>query len=157
MIQKPEIQYVGQFYIHGSEARKLEPTKAKKKRKTRLPLARLEKVEKIYIDPVALVSIAVAVVMLAVLVTGALQLQDDWAEYALASSYLSQLKRENAELARDYRESYDLEEIRSKAVALGLIPLEQAQTRAVHVTVPEPEPEITWQEELAWFWNGLWE
>ena len=74
MVQKPKIQYIGQFYVHGSEARALEQQEQKKKAKTKLPLARLERIEKIYVDPVALAGIAVAVVMLAVMVLGAVQL-----------------------------------------------------------------------------------
>ena len=157
MIQKPEIQYVGQFYIHGSEARQLEQVKTKKKAKTRLPMARLEKVEKIYLDPVALVSIAVALVLLVVMLIGAFQLREDWAQHQIASDYLSQLKLENATLTRTYQKSYDLEEIRAKAVGLGLVPEEELQTRTVLVTVPEPEPEPAWHEELISFWKGLWE
>lgn len=155
MIQKPEIQYVGQFYVYGSEARKLEAKKEQKKAKTRLPLARLEKIEKIYVDPVALVSIAVAVVMLAVMVVGALQLQEDWAEYEAMSGYVSQLKRENAMLSREYRESYDLEEIRAKAQGLGLVPESDVEHISITVTIPEPEPERTWIDDLVWFWEGL--
>ncbi len=157
MIQKPEIQYVGQFYVHGSEARALEPRKQQKKPKTRLPLARLEKIETITIDPVAIASIAVAVVMLIAMVLGLVRLYSDWTEYERMSDYVSELKKENADLAREYRDSYDLEDVRSKALGMGLVPADQVQTRTVYVTMPEPEPETTWFEELVWFWNGLWE
>ena len=34
MAAKPEIQYVGQFYIYGSEAKKLEPKRQEKKKNT---------------------------------------------------------------------------------------------------------------------------
>lgn len=155
MIQKPEIQYVGQFYVYGSEAQKLEVKKERKKAKTRLPLARLEKIEKIYVDPVALVSIAVAIVMLAVMIVGVLQIRDDWAEYEAMSRYVSQLNRENAQLSRDYRESFDLEEIQSKALGLGLVPESDVERISITVTVPEPEPERTWIDDLIWFWEGL--
>ena len=64
MTRKPEIQYIGQFYVHGSEARQLELLEKKKQPKTRLPIAKLEKIEKVYVDPVALVAIAVSVFML---------------------------------------------------------------------------------------------
>lgn len=155
MIQKPEIQYVGQFYIYGSEAQKLEVKKERKKAKTRLPLARLEKIEKIYVDPVALVSIAVAVVMLVVMAVGMLQLREDWTEYEAMSGYVSRLRQENAQLSRDYRESFDLEEIRAQALGLGLVPESEVTSFSVTVTVPEPEPERTWIDDLIWFWEGL--
>ena len=46
MERKPEIQYVGQFYVYGSEARQLEEKK-RRQAKTSLPMARLEKLEKL--------------------------------------------------------------------------------------------------------------
>ena len=75
MNQKPKIQYVGQFYVHGSEARKLQLQEEKRQAKTKLPLARIKAIEKIYVDPVALVGIAVAVMMLVTMVLGAIQLK----------------------------------------------------------------------------------
>lgn len=155
MVQKPKIQYIGQFYVHGSEARQLELEQQRKKAKTSLPLARLQKMEKIYVDPVALVGIAVAVVMLVVMMIGALQIRSDWAEYERVSAYVSQLKRENAEKTHEYRASYDLEDIRIKATAMGLVPKEELQTMTVTVTIPEPEPEISRIDEIKWFLEGL--
>ena len=100
MNQKPKIQYVGQFYIHGSEARQVELQEKKKHSKTKLPLERLRKAEVVYVDPVAILGITVALVMLVVMVLGALQLQDDWAAYRVMSNYLSKLNSDNAELMR---------------------------------------------------------
>ena len=73
MAKKPEIQYVGQFYVYGSEAQVVAP---KKKAQFRLPKPKLEleKIEKIYVDPVALLGLAVAVVMLVCMVVGACQI-----------------------------------------------------------------------------------
>jgi len=153
MAQKTKIQYIGQFYVHGSEARKLE--QAPKKAKTTLPLARLQKVENIYVDPVALAAIAVAVVMLVVMILGAVQIYNDWNEYNAVSGYLSQLKSENAQLTRSYHASYDLEDIRTKALALGMIPKEEAQTMTLTVTLPVPEPEVSRIDEIKWFLEGL--
>ena len=157
MVQKPKIQYVGQFYVHGSEARALELEQQKKKAKTKLPLARLEKIEKIYVDPVALVGILVSVVMLITMAVGALQIRDDWEEYEKVSTYVSQLKKENAQLTSNYRASYDLEDIRVKATAMGMVPKGEVETVTVTVTLPEPVPVRTWADEVVWFWNGLWE
>ena len=157
MVNKPEIQYVGQFYVYGSEAKKLEPKQKIKKAKTRLPLARLEKIEKIYVDPVATVAIAVAVVMLVVMVLGALQLQTAWEEYEVMSQYVSNLKRDNAQLESDYRSGYDLEEIEAKALAIGMVPIDQVQTMTVTVTSPEPKPEVTLWDDIVWFFSGLFE
>ena len=74
MAQKPEIQYVGQFYVHGSEARELARKNEKKKAKTQLPLHRFERVRKVHVDPLAIGSILMAAVLLVTMVMGALSL-----------------------------------------------------------------------------------
>ena len=155
MNQKPKIQYVGQFYIHGSEARQLELQEQKKQAKSKLPLERLRKVEVIYLDPVAIFGIVTALVLLAVMTVGVLQIRDDWTDYQTMSNYVSRLNSENAELKADYRSQYDLEDIRVKAQALGMVPKSQLEVRTVYVTIPKPEPERTRLEEIRWFLSGL--
>ena len=154
MSQKPKIQYVGQFYIHGSEARQLE-LQEKKKAKSKLPLERLRKVEVVYLDPVAIFGIVTALVMLTVMILGVLQIRDDWEEYRVMSNYVSRLNSENAQLQADYRSQYDLEDIRVKAQALGMVPKSELEVRTMYVTIPQPEPEMTWLEEIQWFLSGL--
>ena len=155
MSQKPKIQYVGQFYIHGSEARQLELQEKKKQAKSKLPLERLRKIEVVYLDPVAIFGIVTALVMLTVMILGVLQIRDDWKEYRVMSNYVSRLNSENAELQADYRSQYDLEDIRIKAQALGMVPKSELEVRTVYVTIPQPEPEMTWLDELQWFLSGL--
>ena len=155
MVQKPKIQYIGQFYVHGSEARALE-LEEQKKPKTRLPLAKLETIEKIYVDPVALAAIAVALVMLAVMILGAVQLQNDWLEYERMADYVTDLRTENARLTHTYRAGYDLEDIEMKALAMGLVPKTELQTISISVTHPEVMPELTWDQKAVRFWNELW-
>ena len=155
MSQKPKIQYVGQFYIHGSEARQLELQEKKKQAKSKLPLERLRKIEVVYLDPVAIFGIVTALVMLTVMILGVLQIRDDWKEYRVMSNYVSRLNSENAELQADYRSQYDLEDIRIKAQVLGMVPKSDLEVRTVYVTIPQPEPEMTWLEELQWFLSGL--
>ena len=155
MSQKPKIQYVGQFYIHGSEARQLELQEKKKQAKSKLPLERLRKIEVIYLDPVAIFGIVTALVMMTVMLLGVLQIRDEWKEYRVMSNYVSRLNSENAELQTEYRSQYDLEDIRIKAQALGMVPKSDLEVRTVYVTIPQPEPEMTWLEELQWFLSGL--
>ena len=157
MNQKPKIQYVGQFYIHGSEARQLELQEKKKRAKSKLPMERLHKAEVIYLDPVAIFGITVALIMLTVMIVGAVRIHADWQEYRVMSDYVSRLNSENAQLQADYRSQYDLEDIRVKAAALGMVPKSELEKRTVYVTVPQPEPEMTWLEEIQWFLNGLFE
>ncbi len=156
MNQKPKIQYIGQFYVHGSEARALELQEEKKQAKTKLPLAKLEAVEKIYVDPVALVGIAVAVFMLVVMILGAVQLQNDWAHYTQMADYVTELRTENARLTQNYRSGYDLEDVEMKALAMGLVPKSELETVTVTITHPVIQPELTWDQKVVRFWNGLW-
>ena len=155
MNQKPKIQYVGQFYVHGSEARALQLQEQKRQAKTRLPIARIQKIEKVYVDPVALAGIAVAVVMLVTMVLGAIQLKRDWDQYEQVSAYVSELKRENARKNHAYRLSYDLADIETKALAMGLVPKSELETMTVSVTVPEKVPQMSRMEEIRFFLEGL--
>ena len=154
MNQKPKIQYVGQFYVHGSEARQLQQEQ-KRQAKTKLPYARLQTIEKIYVDPVALMGIAVAVIMLVTMVLGAVQIKRDWDQYEHVSAYVSELKRENARMSHAYHASYDLEDIKTKALAMGMVPKSELQTMTVSVTVPEPEVELTRSQEIRLFLEGM--
>ena len=155
MNQKPKIQYIGQIYVHGSDARQLQMQEQKQQAKTKLPLVRIQKIEKVYVDPVALVGIAVAVVMLVTMVLGAVQIKRDWNHYEQVSAYVSELKKENARKNHAYHLSYDLEDIKSKALAMGMVPKSELQTMAVTVTVPAPEVELTRGEEIKLFLEGL--
>lgn len=155
MIQKPEIQYIGQFYVYGSEAR-AEELKVKKT-KSLLPKPKLEKLQKIYIDPVALGGITVAVVMLVVLAIGAFQLRACWQQYNTMSAHLSEVKRQNAMLEHAYRTGFDLEDVKQKALSLGMIPASEAETRTVRVTMPQPKAEPTMWDDIVWFFDGLFD
>ena len=155
MAQKPEIQYVVQFYVHGSEARELARKNEKKKAKTQLPLHRFERVRKVHVDPLAIGSILMAAVLLVTMVMGALSLQTAWQELETAQQYVFELQKTNRVLTTQYRSRFDLEQVRSAALAMGMIPVEEATVMKIHVTVPQPEPERTWLDDFVWFVEGL--
>lgn len=155
MAAKPEIQYVGQFYVYGSEAEKLEPKRQEQRKKAVRPQAQAEQVKVISIDPVALIGLAVAVVMLVCLVVSALQIVDTWKEFDTVSRYMAQLKQENAALEHKYANGYDIVEVESAALALGMIPATEANTIILPVSVPQPEPEPSAWAEFVWFMEGL--
>lgn len=155
MTQKPKIQYVGQFYVYGSEARALELQNQPKKPKTRLPLARLEKIEKVYVDPVALIAMAVAVIMLVTMLIGVQQIQQDWDEYQVMAQRVHTLREINHTKTDEFRATYKLSEIRDKATTMGMIPKEEAQHMVVKITHPEPVQEPGWIDNLQWFVKGL--
>jgi len=155
MARKPDIQYVGQFYIHGSEARELARQEQAKHAKTMLPMSRLQQVQKIYVDPVAVMGLVVAVVMLVVMIIGAVSIHNAWTEHKAVAAYLAQLKVENGELDETYRSGYDLEDIRTKALAMGMVPMDQANVIDIRVTVPVVEQDPTWWEDMVWLLEGL--
>ena len=155
MAQKPEIQYVGQFYIHGSEAKKLAQKKEQKKAKTQLPQHRFERARKVYVDPLAIASLCIATVMLVTMVMGALSIQTAWEDLRIAQQRVYELQNDNVILTSQYRAGYDLDEVRSAALALGMIPVEEAQVMSLHVTVPVKRPEPTFLEDMIWFLEGL--
>jgi len=155
MAQKPEIQYVGQFYVHGSAAKELAKKTEKKQAKTQLPQHRFERTRKVHVDPLAIGSILTAAVLMVAIVMGTLQLQTAWQELETARQYVYELQDTHRTLTTEYRRSFDLEEVRSAALALGMIPAEEAQVMKITVTVPEAEPERTWTDDMIWFLEGL--
>ena len=155
MTQKPEIQYVGQFYVYGSEARQAAPKELPRKIRFPLPEKRLQAERMIYVDPVALCAMVVAVVMLVAMAIGALQIRATWYEYNRMERYLISLQKENVTLERTYKDSYDLEEIRASALAMGMVPAEEAPVVPVLVTMPEPPQEETIWQQVCWFVKGL--
>lgn len=153
MAQKTEIQYVGQFYVFGSEAAQVNPEP--KKPRVKLPELHLERFQKIYIDPMALCGVVVAVVLLAVLIAGAFHLRETRAAYDKVKIQLTELKRENVKLSHTYRTSYDLEEIRAQAERIGMVDGEQAERFTVFFSLPKEEKKPTFWDDLWWLLSGL--
>ncbi len=157
MARKPDIQYIGQFYVHGSAAKELARQEQSRKAKTTLPEQRVVQVRKVYVDPVAVCGILVAAVMLVVMVFGAVQIHSAWQDYETVAASLNDLQREHAVLEHGYKGSYDLADIQSKAAAMGMIPASEAETIQIQVHLPEETPELTWWEDLVWLWKGMFE
>lgn len=157
MARKPDIQYIGQFYVHGSAAKELARQEQSRKAKTTLPEQRVVQVRKVYVDPVAVCGILVAAVMLVVMVFGAVQIHSAWQDYETVAASLNDLQREHAVLEHGYKGSYDLADIQSKAAAMGMIPASEAETIQIQVHLPEETPEPTWWEDLVWLWKGMFE
>ena len=153
MAQKPEIQYVGQFYVFGSEAPqpKPRPQKAKIKR----PVIHLERLQKIYVDPLAVCGVLAAIVMLSLLIVGAFHLRDTRAAYDQMKAQLTDIKRENAKLNHTYHTSYDLEDIRQKAEKMGMVDAENADRFTVFFALPKEEKKPSAWDDFVWFLSGL--
>ena len=154
MARKPEIQYIGQFYVYGSEAKKVEPVQKQKKAKT-LPEAKPQVIREVALDPVAICGVLVAAAMVVVMILGAVHIQNSWDRYESARHYLTQVRVEHTALTHDYKSSYNVEEIRTVAQTMGLVPVEELTVIPMKVTVPAPKTEPTLWEDIRWFLEGL--
>ena len=155
MAQKPDIQYVTQFYSYGSEAKVLELKPVRKKQKTALPKAAPQQKILIQVDPVAWVGIAVALVMVVLLTVSVQSYLNACAEYELMTEHVITLQNTNLTDTQKYKESYNLDEVREKALALGMIPIEEAEVIIITPVIPEPEAEPGVWENISWFMKGL--
>ena len=95
------------------------------------------------------------IVILVTMVVGTLSLQTAWQELDIARQRVFELQNTNLTLTTQYHSGYDLDEVRSAALALGMIPVEEAQVMNLHVTVPVQQPEPTFLEDIIWFLEGL--
>lgn len=154
MVKKPEIQYIDKFYVYGSEAKVLE-LKPKRRIKTILPLSAPDKTIKIPVDPVAIGGIVVAVALLVTLVIGCVQYVQVYRQYRAMMDHVVVQQNMNVELRENYRSQIDLVEIRDKALALGMIPKEDAPVITIRAELPQREPEMTVWEDFVWLCKGL--
>lgn len=151
MAQNHHIQY----YVDGSAVRKIEPEMPKKQHK-RLPKPRKRRQSVVYYDPLAMVSLAVTVLMLVLMVAGLVSLLQTHAEVKRMEQQVTQLRRENASLQRDYESGYDLDQIRQEAQAMGLVPQSDVQTVTIQVEPPQQEAaEPTFWEQVGAFFAWL--
>jgi len=149
MVRHPEVQYI-RFYTDGSAARKVEV--ANPVRKAKKPsVARKRKKIILHVDPLAILGILTAVVMVVVMLSSVALLKKAKAETAAMEQYVARLREENTTLQREYEAGYDLNEVERTALALGMIPIDQAQ----HVTLEKPSAPTVQLEERqpdAWDW-----
>lgn len=155
MVRKPDIQYVQEFYVHGSEARVIELKPRRRVIRTILPKVAPDKSIRIGVDPVALCGIVVAAAMLILMLVGTVQYVNARNEYQAMSNQVIELQNENVMLRQQYRSSYDLDQVAHMANSLGMIPVEEAQVMYINPVVPVREPEPTVWENIRWFMDGL--
>ena len=158
MAEKTKIQYIN-FYSAGSVARKYDLTKPVYEQ-PRYPEPEIQaqprKRTVVRVDPLAVCSIVVSVVMLVLMVAGVFQLCESWQQEQALAAYVQQLDQQNQTLVETYRSGYDLEQIEKEALALGLVPVEQVQ----HITLPVSRPAEVQVEATPWeawvaFFGGL--
>ena len=152
---KPDIEYIHKYYSYGTEAKVIEFRPLQKDARPKVPKPRKEPKTTIYIDPVAFCGMVVAIALLVVMVMGVMEFTAVCQENQRMHEYLTELRDENVRLNHEYHTSYDLEQIKTTALALGMIPVEEATTISIDVQVPQREPEMTPWDEFIWFLSGL--
>ena len=156
MAQKLPVQYI-RLYTDGSAALKLESAASQNSAPQSAPQRKV-KCKKIFVDPVAILSIAVALSMLIMMCVGFSQLHQARRQVAIMETYVEHLQAEHERLSAEYRAGYDLEDIRRSALELNMIPAEQAAYVTIDIpaeTEPEPVTELTIWERIGTFFSGL--
>ena len=115
MAQRTSIQYV-RFYTQGTAARKLDIAVPQQHHKVSLPTPKKVKRRKVYVDPVAILGVVVAVCMLIVLSLSVEQLKIAQEEVITMERYVDQLTQENEALVEEYAHSYDIQMVEQTAM-----------------------------------------
>ena len=155
MALQPDIQYVPIRYVDGSTARKLDQPVYKT---PAVPQPRRRKAKRIVvaIDPVAILGLVVAMVLLVSMISAFVEYSVLREQNRRMADYVTALELENAQLEQTYRDGYDLDEIRDFAEANGMIPAEQAPQIHIEVELPAQEqPQLTFWETVTTFLAGL--
>ena len=161
MARKADIQYVHHSYTAGTAAKKVaQKAEAKEHKKKPIPLFEppvLEPDQKIHIavDPLSLSATVVAVILVVMMVVSLFQYSAAHQRNVALQEYAYILSDENIRLEEKYQAGFDLEEIQVQAQALGMIPVEEAQTITVSGSIPVPEAEPTLWARLGLFMSGL--
>lgn len=131
MSQRLDVRYVN-FYSAGSSALKVTPaipletlTLPKRKKLRRITL---------HIDPVALAGIAMAAVMMILMAVGFSELVTAREAEVTMAAYVDTLEKENAALEEAFVTALDLDAVERNALALGMVPAEQAEQVVIQVS-----------------------
>ena len=133
---KDQNRYI-QFYTPGTAAVKVavqdEQTWAP------LPEPKQEKKIPIYVDPMAAIGFMVAVCMLILMAVGVSQLNHARREVATLEHYVAQLTAENYALEETYTAGYEPAKVRSEALEMGMVPVDEIPHKQIYVTVSHVE------------------
>ena len=159
MASKADIQYVHHYYTAGSAAKKVAVKAEPKKKPLPLfePLMMAEPDQKVVvkIDPLSALATVVAVALVIMMVVSLFQYSAAHQRNVELQEYVYILSDENIRLEQKYQAGFDLSEIETQALALGMIPIEEAQTITVSGSVPAREAEPTRWERVQLFMSDL--
>lgn len=149
-----QVQYI-RYAVDGSAARKVEAAPVHH-RAAALPKQRTHKRKCIYIDPVAIFGIAVALCMFVMLSVGLVQYGQQHKRVERMQAYVDQLRMENDAMESDYIESYDAQEVERTAMALGMVHKGQSEVMTLQVTPPQQETKtVTLMDRIGTFLTSL--
>lgn len=155
MTLQPDILYVPYCY-DGTAARKAEPRRAPVQQVQRTQVNRRRRKKTVVrIDPVAVLATAVACIMLVCMAVGMMRLSEVDEKTAQYETYLNQLQTENVVLQEQYHANYDTEDVRQKALAMGMVPREQIPQVTLQVEAPAQEENPGFWEQVGTFLAGL--
>ena len=159
MARKADIQYVHHYYTAGSAAKKVAVKVENKKKPLPLfePLMMAEPDQKVVvkIDPLSVAATLVAVVLVVMMVVSLFQYSAAYQRNVELQKYVYTLSDENVRLQGKYQSGFDLAEIEEQALALGMIPIAEAQTIHIAASVPARRAEPTRWERLQLFMSEL--
>lgn len=130
---RPDIQYI-RYYTEGSAARKLVQTIPEKAAPA--PRSQKKKQPVLYIDPVAIIGMVTAVILVVCMFIGLHSYNKAQQRRYEMEQYVNRLEVQSAQLDQRYAEGYDLDDIRLKAVLAGYVPVNQV----THITVAPQTP-----------------
>ena len=154
MAKKYGIEYVN-YYTDGSTARKIMP--ALRSVKAMLPKPKKHKRRVIYLDPVAVLGMTVAICMLFMMFVGLVQLKDARQKTMSMEQYVNRLDDQKELLSEQYHAGYDIEEVEHTALALGMVPKSQVQQTTIHMPMLETQTveSVTLWEQIGTFLSSL--
>ena len=152
MASQIDIRYID-FSTEGTAARKFASVPQKK---VQLPEAKRRTRRVLIIDPLAVVGVALAVCMLVLMGVGMFHLQAAKDRNVQMAQYVDSLTEKNTTLREEFNEVCDLDEIRKLAMALGMIPKQEAPQTGISMYIPEETVETpTLWEQIGTFLAGL--
>ena len=146
MARYADVQYI-RLYTDGSAARKLEVPSVIKQQPRRKRKAQKKII--LHVDPVAILGLAVAAVMLILMLTGVSELRAAQQKTAQMEQYVVSLEQNNAQLEESYHSGYDIDEVEKMALALGMVPQEEAEQVTMQVTPIQ-------EEQTGSVWTNIW-
>ena len=154
MAAKVDVQYI-RFYTDGSAAKQVTPLFPEEKKAQRARARKSARRKVIFIDPVAIFSIAVAAALFVCMAVGLASLQQARQQNEQMRTYVQQLEQQNETLKQTYAGGYDLQEIEKTALALGMVPAEDVRNDIISVQAPAEEQMPTGWERFVAFLTGL--